>query len=123
MTRMTKTSIAVSLFFASSLSIACDYPDRPAIPDGASATKEELLASKAAVQDFIAKVDEYLTCIESAEKAAAAELDNPSQEELRRRDEMLNKRFDAANEEKALLGEQFNQQIRAYNAKVNAGQE
>jgi hypothetical protein len=36
---------------------------------------------------------------------------------------MLNKKFDAANEEKALLGEQFNQQIRAYNAKVQESKE
>ena len=36
---------------------------------------------------------------------------------------MLNKRFDAANEEKALVGEQFNQQIREYNAKVQAAKD
>ena len=31
---------------------------------------------------------------------------------------MLNMKFNAANEEKVLIGEQFNQQIRAYNQKV-----
>ena len=98
--------------------MACDYPARPSIPDGATASKEELLAAKTAVQDFMASVDSYLTCIENEEKAAIAELDNPTAEELQRRDDMLNMRFDAANEEKALLGEQFNQQIRAYNAKL-----
>jgi hypothetical protein len=36
---------------------------------------------------------------------------------------MLTKKFDAANEEKALVGEQFNQQIRAYNEKVKAAKE
>jgi hypothetical protein len=36
---------------------------------------------------------------------------------------MLNKKFDAANEEKVLVGEQFNQQIRAYNAKAKANKE
>ena len=67
----------------------------------------------------MASVDTYLQCIEGEEKAAIAELDNPSPEELQRRDDILNKKFDAANEEKALLGEQFNQQIRVYNTKVN----
>ena len=38
------------------------------------------------------------------------------QETLKRRDELLTKRFDAANEEKFMLGEQWNQQVRAYNA-------
>ena len=123
MTRMIKIAIGSILFLASSLALACDYPERPAIPDGATASKEDLLAAKTNVQEFIAKVDEYLTCIETAETAAIAELDNPSQEELQRRDEMLNKKFDAANEEKVLLGEQFNQQIRAYNAKVKSDTE
>jgi hypothetical protein len=120
---MIKFLIGSFLFLASSLALACDYPVRPAIPDGNTASKEELLAAKASVQDFITNVDEYLTCIETAEKAAVSELDNPSQEELQRRDDMLNKKFDAANNEKVLLGEQFNQQIRAYNEKVKADKE
>lgn len=123
MTRMIKISAATILFFATSIAFACDYPERPSIPDGSTASKEDLLAAKDTVQGFIAKVDEYLTCIETAEKEAAAQLDNPSTEELARRDDMLNKKFDAANEEKVLLGEQFNQQIRAYNEKVKANKE
>ena len=80
--------------------------------------KDELLAAKTAVQVYIAAVDEYLTCIENEEKASVAELDNPPTEELQRRDDLLNKKFDAANEQKVLVGEQFNQQIRAYNQKL-----
>jgi hypothetical protein len=123
MTRMIKFSIGSLLFLASSLAIACDYPERPTMPDGSAASKDELLAAKSSVQDFIAKVDEYLTCIEAAEQAAIAELDNPSEEEMQRRDEMLNKKFNAANDEKALIGEQFNQQIRAYNQKLQESKE
>ena len=41
---------------------------------------------------------------------------------MEKRDEVLDKKFDAANEEKALVGEQFNQQVRAYNAKKKASQ-
>jgi len=123
MTRMIKIATAMMFVFATSLAFACDYPERPSIPDGNTASKDDLLAAKNSVQVFIAEVDEYLTCIETAEKDAVAELDNPSAEELARRDDMLNKKFDAANEEKVLLGEQFNQQIRAYNAKVKADTE
>jgi len=88
------------------------------MPDGATASKDELLAAKADVQGYVTAVDEYLTCVENEEKAAVAEMDNPSTEELQRRDELLSKKFDAANEEKALVGEQFNQQIRRYNQKL-----
>lgn len=120
---MTKTTLSVTatfLLLCGSMALACDYPARPDIPDGSTASKDELLGAKDSVQKYMEDVDAYLTCIESAEKAAIAEMDNPTEEELQRRDQMLTQKFDAANEEKALVGEQFNQQIRAYNAKVQA---
>jgi len=123
MTKITQFSIGSLFFLASSMAFACDYPERPAIPDGGTANKEDLLAAKSSVQEFIAGVDEYLTCIETEEKAAVENLDNPTPEELQRRDNMLTSKFDAANEEKVLLGEQFNQQIRAYNEKLKADKE
>ena len=123
MTKTTKFTIGSVLFLAASLSFACDYPDRPQIPDGSGASKDDLLAAKADIQSYMEAVDEYLTCVETEEKAAAAALENPTTEELQRRDEMLSKKFDAANEEKALVGEQFNQQIRAYNAKLKETKE
>jgi len=107
---------------AASQTIACDYPERPRIPDGSSASKDEMIAAKNDVSTFLAGVDEYLTCIESSEKAAVAELDDPDPADLQRRDDMLGKKFDAANDEKALVGEEFNQQVRAYNAARKAKQ-
>ncbi len=61
-------------------------------------------------------MDEYLGCIEQEEKDAIAAMENPDEETVKRRDELLSKRFDAANEEKFLFGEQWNQQVRAYKA-------
>ena len=116
MNRIIKTAIGCLLLIAAPLSFACDYPERPAIPDGSTASKEELLAAKDAVGAYLAGVDEYLSCIETAEKEAVAALESPDPEDLKRRDEMISSKFEAANEEKALVGEQFNQQVRAYNA-------
>ena len=123
MNRLIKISFGTLFLLSSSIAFACDYPERPSIPDGSAASKDELIAAKNSVQDYMAKVDEYLNCVEGEEKATVEEMDNPSEEVLQRRDEMLNKKFDAANEEKALLGEQFNQQIRAYNAKLQESKE
>ena len=47
-------------------------------------------------------------------------MDNPDEDTIRRRDELLSKRFDAANEEKFLFGERWNQQVRAYNERRSA---
>jgi len=123
MNKLIKISFGTLFLLSSSIVFACDYPERPSIPDGSAASKDELIGAKDSVQDFMAKVDEYLNCIEGEEKAAVEEMDNPSEEILQRRDEMLNKKFDAANEEKALIGEQFNQEIRAYNQKLQESKE
>ena len=123
MTKITKLTLSSILLFITPFAVACDYPDRPQIPDGATASKDDLLAAKASIQSYMEAVDEYLTCVETEEQAAAAELENPSSEELQRRDAMLTKKFDAANEEKALVGEQFNQQIRAYNERLKESKE
>ena len=104
------------------ISLACDYPERPTLPNGGTAAKEDMIAAQSAVKGFLAAVDEYLTCIEQEEKAAIEAMDNPDEETIKRRDDLLAKRFDAANEEKFMFGEQWNQQVRAYNeAKSAAG--
>lgn len=120
----TKTSLLIAglTLLAAPLAIACDYPERPSIPDGSSASKDEMIAAKNDISAFLSGVDEYLTCIEAAEKEAVTELDDPDPAELQRRDDMLTKKFDAANDEKALIGEEFNQQVRAYNAARKAAQ-
>ncbi|MDH3757239.1 MAG: hypothetical protein OEV10_04635 [Gammaproteobacteria bacterium] len=107
---------ATVLFAAPTFGLACEYPERPTLPDGGTAPKEDMIAAQAAVKAFLAAVDEYLDCIEQEEKDAIAAIDNPDEETIKRRDELLSKRFDAANEEKFLFGEKWNQQVRAYNA-------
>jgi len=84
-----------------------------------------MIAAQASVKAFLAAVDEYLNCIEQEEEEAVAalpEVDESDDEavkgreaEIKRRDDLLEKRFDAANEEKFLFGEKWNQQVRAYN--------
>jgi hypothetical protein len=122
MNKTIKIATGILLLIAAPLTFACDYPERPNIPDGSTASKEGLLAAKDDVATFLAGVDDYLTCIETAEKEAVAALDSPETDDLKRRDEMIGTKFDAANEEKALVGEQFNQQVRAYNAARKAGE-
>lgn len=110
------TSLAVTLILASSVVLACDYPDRPHIPDGSQASKEELLAARNEVHAFFEGVDQYLRCIEDVAKAEL-ESGDASQEERQKHDEDLNRAFDAANGEKEMVGELLNKQIRAWNAK------
>lgn len=120
-TRYLISILAAGTIWLAQPAAACDYPARPNIPDGAAASKDEMLAASAAVKTYLARVDEYLSCIEDVEKTAIkAMAEKPDAKELQRRNDMLNKRFDAANEEKALVGELFNQQVRTFNDKAKA---
>jgi hypothetical protein len=121
----TKTVIAITLLALPAFGFACEYPERPTLPDGSTASKDQMIAAQTSVKAFLAAVDEYLTCIEEEEKEAIAalpEIDESDDDavtgreaEIKRRDDLLSKRFDAANEEKFLFGEKWNQQVRAYN--------
>lgn len=106
---------AAVLFCVPVQAIACDYPEKPVLPDGNTATKEDMIAAQASVKAFLSAVDDYLSCIEQEARDAVQALDDPDDAEVERREELLNKRFEAANEEKFLFGEQWNQQVRAYN--------
>jgi len=116
MKNLIKVLVVSAVLSVPAISIACDYPERPKLPDGTTAAKEDMIAAQSSVKSFLAAVDEYLTCIEQEEAAAIAAMDGSDEETLKRRDDLLAKRFDAANEEKFLFGEQWNQQVRAYNA-------
>lgn len=121
MKNLIKFLIVLGVLSLPAISFACDYPERPKLPDGGTAAKEDMIAAQSAVKTFLAAVDEYLTCIEQEEAEAIKALGEEADEEARkRRDELLSKRFDAANEEKFMFGEQWNQQVRAYNAAKTA---
>ena len=111
-----QSALGAILILASMTAFSCDYPARPFIPDGATASKDELIAAKNGVQEYLASVDEYLQCVELEHESALAALDNPTPEKQKELGKLLDRQFDAANEEKTMVGEQFNQQVRAYNA-------
>ena len=73
---------------------ACDKPGAPtSIPDGASASKEDMLAAKKAVDAFKSGMEEYLACEKSAAKK------------------------DSASAELVKVADRFNAQVRAFKAK------
>lgn len=125
MKKTLRLALGASLILSSGLALACDYPARPYIPDGNEASKDDMIAAKTAVQDFLVAVDEYLRCVEAEEQSSYAEIPENQRDEAERQERELdlNRTFDAANEEKALVGEQFNKQVRAYNSKRKQNQE
>lgn len=108
------TLALVAFVFSSPLALACDYPKRTKIPNGATATKDEMISGQQNVKNYMASMEEYLACIENEEKETLAKLADLTDEERAVRAETLVKKHNAAVEEMELLAARFNEEVRAY---------
>ena len=114
MNKLTRTAIFVTMIFAAQGALACDYPQRVDVPNGATATKDDMIAGQKGVKAYIASMEEYLSCIEADEAQAVLGLGDVDEDTKRQREEMFNKKHNAAVEEMNLVAEEFNMQVRAY---------
>mgnify|MGYP001826268167 FL=1 len=114
MNRLIKTTAAVALLFAAQSTFACDYPQRVTVPDGATASKEDMIAGQRGVKSYMASMEEYLSCIEADEAQRVLGLGDVDDGTKRQQEETFNKKYNAAVEEMNLVAEEFNMQVRAY---------
>ena len=118
MNKLTKSAASVALALLTHGALACDYPQRADVPDGATASKDEMIAGQRGVRSYVAAMEEYLACIEAAEAQAVISLgDDVDESAKRQREDLFNKKYNAAVEEMNLVAEEFNVQVRAYKAR------
>lgn len=108
---------ALVLNSAASMAADCVAPDSPDVPDGATATMEQMLEGQKAVKAFQAANLEYMGCLDPlvAEAAAAAKADGASDSAIALVKELEAKYNAAVSKEEAVAGS-FNTAIRAYKA-------
>ena len=119
MSKMIKTASTALLLLAAPCVFACDYPQRVGVPDGATATKEQMIEGQRDIKDYITAMEEYLACIEAAEQDTVAGVNETDEDSKQQRIGMFNKKYNAAVEEMNLVAEEFNVQVRAYKARDN----
>ena len=100
---------------------ACTYPSPPAkLPDGATATRDEMLAGKKLVTEFDNAIGEYNTCLQKEADEAIGKLTGEDKEKEAKKAEiqkMTDQKHNAAVEADEQIATRFNEQLRAYNAK------
>ena len=114
-----RSSILAVITVAASLATtaaaaACIYPRPPeSLPDGRTATYEEMVAGQAAVKDFDADVTAYNTCLQMEMELllANAELEDSRRSEIAA---MYVKKNNAAVDEVQAVADRFNEQLRAF---------
>lgn len=114
MNKLKKTVVTLAILFAAQSALACDYPQRIDVPDGATASKDDMIAGQKSVKSYMASMEEYLTCIEADEAQSVLGLGDIEEGAKRQREDMFNKKYNAAVEEMNLVAEEFNLQVRAY---------
>lgn len=96
-------------FVALPVFAACENPTMVSIPDGATATMEELLAVQGQVKTYMAEMEVYLACIneeiEAGGEDASAEFKS-----------LMVTRHNSAVTEMETIAAAFNEQVQAYRA-------
>jgi hypothetical protein len=111
---------AVLLACGLNASAACVYPQAPQdIPNGATSTKEQMLAAQAKVKEYSKAVqDVYLPCLDTELAAQLAALD-PADPDLAKKQlglqSMQAKKHNAALDELTALAGRWSEEIKAFN--------
>jgi len=98
---------------------ACVYPQAPqSLPNGATATKEQMLAGQAAVKEYQKGVEgTYLPCLDQEKAAAIAALDTTDAEYAQKKqaiEVVHGKKNNAAIDELQAVASRWNEEIKAY---------
>lgn len=100
--------IAIAAFKASAAFAACEMPALVAsIPDGATATEEELLAVQVEIQAYVTAMDRYIAC---QNEEMAGSRDNATADYLY----LMSTRIESARKEVDKVASDFNEQVNAF---------
>jgi hypothetical protein len=109
MNKVTSVLLATLLSGYGVAAVACEAPAPVAMPDGATATREQMLAAQQEVRAYQAAMNEFVACIDS-ELAGEGE---QAPEEFK---SLMVSRHNAAVTEMEGVAAAFNEQLRAFRA-------
>ena len=97
----------------------CSYPPPPAkLPDGNSATMEEMLEGKKAVTQYNKDINAYVACIKLEHESAVTNAgDKLTPQQKADMEKMEVQKNNAAVDQLQTIADRFNEQVRLYKAK------
>lgn len=117
------SALAIAGLLTGALATAeCIYPKPPSsIPDGKTATEEEMLEGMRAVKEYNEQVTAYLSCLDMQLQTDIANAGSDADPDLIAQIKAINtKRHDAAVQELEAHAARFNEQVRAYKARTKS---
>ena len=116
MNKLTVAGTVLAGLLAISAQAECTYPKSPAgLPDGASASQDEMVTGMNTIKEYNAKVSEYLECLETEKnkRIEDAGADAPA-DQIEQIKAIHTKRHNAAVEELEATASRFNEQVKVY---------
>ncbi len=115
-------TLVFALGFAAYAQADCTYPRAPGtIPDGNTASKEEMIAAKNDVARYNTEMNAYLDCIKLEIDAATpkdpSKLSKDEKAKAEEQQKILTQKNNAAVDELQQIVGRFNDQLKAYKAK------
>jgi hypothetical protein len=109
----------VGALVAAQLHAACPYPKAPEkLPDGSTATREEMISGQHAVKQYDKDMSVYLACLDDEYKSAVEKggetLTPEKKAEMQR---LQDQKHNAAVDELEGLAGRFNEQVKTYKAR------
>jgi hypothetical protein len=113
------SGLALGLLMAVAAQAECSYPKEPSnLPDGATATQEQMVEGMKAVKEYNNQVTAYLSCLEQEMNARveAAGPDAPA-EQLEQIRAIHTKRHNAAVDALEQTAARFNEQVKTFKSR------
>jgi hypothetical protein len=113
-------TLALALGAAAAAHADCTYPRAPdKIPDGATASKDEMIAAKNDVARYNNEMNAYLDCIKLEIQAIPkdAKMSKDDKAKADAQEKLLDQKNNAAVDELQAVATRFNEQLRIWKAK------
>lgn len=119
---MNKTIIAgtalAGLLAVAATHAECSYPKAPSdLPDGATATQEEMVGGMKVIKEYNNQVTEYLACLETEMNTRIEAAGDAPDDQVEQIKAIHTKRHNAAVEELEANAARFNEQVKVYKAR------
>jgi len=114
-------ALAATAAFASGAAYAdCPYPTPPQkVPDGATATMQEMLDGQKAVTEYNKAVNDYVVCIDKEVNEAVAKAgDQLKPEQKADMQRVRDQKHNAAIDQLQSVADRFNEQVKVFRAKA-----
>ncbi|MGH8136939.1 MAG: hypothetical protein ACREVV_01915 [Steroidobacteraceae bacterium] len=114
---------AIAALTAGPVNADCSYPPPPdKLPDGNTASKDEMIAGQLAVKDYDKAINAYLSCIKLEHDGAVSKIgDKPTTAEQKKALQDIERvqiqKNNAAVDQLQSVADRFNEQVRVFKAK------